>query len=239
MEGRNYGMGFADQKVSHRISSSGLISRHSKNVSLRANTPQIAQRPLHPRRQDAHGVSLRADTSKKQERRFMDETPDPTADMRPTQTLQLLIEPQYKGVGGWLLLFCVVLTVINPLYSIGNLVLSYNKASHLFNRFPGLLGLVIIDTALILGLTSFSIYAGVRLWRVKSGAVQTTKRLLWCVLAYNGTAAVMPFLTGHPAKNNSAMILLVIKHTFRGFMFFAVWYSYLKYSKRVKATFGQ
>lgn len=35
----------------------------------------------------------------------MNETPNPTADMRPTQTLPPQIKPQYKGVGGWLLLF--------------------------------------------------------------------------------------------------------------------------------------
>ena len=43
----------------------------------------------------------------------MNESPNTMNDQAPTQ---------YKGVGGWLLLFCLGLTVFGPLITLGKLV---------------------------------------------------------------------------------------------------------------------
>jgi ABC-type spermidine/putrescine transport system permease subunit I len=85
---------------------------------------------------------------------------------------------------------------------------------------------------------TFSIYAGISLWRVKPGAVSLAKKYFLTVLAYAVIAAFLPFLAGLPAAANSAMIPDVAKDTIRLLVYAAVWYSYLNKSVRVKATYG-
>ena len=108
----------------------------------------------------------------------------------------------------------------------------YRELSKYFYQFPGLHVIAVIDLLLSCGLIAFSIYAGISLWLVKPGAVQITKRFLWSYLAYCGVTAILPFMAGLPA-----MIPEIITNTSRGAVFFAIWYSYLNKSKRVKATF--
>jgi len=147
------------------------------------------------------------------------------------------VEPRYKGVGGWLLLFCLGLTVFSPLITIGSFAASYSQSSRYFDRFPGLLVITVIDTFLSLGLMAFSIYAGVCLWRIRSGAVQTAKKYLLWFLVYLAIAAVLPFMAGLPSTANDTLLAEAAKNTFRGFIYFAIWYSYLNKSKRVRATY--
>jgi len=49
-------------------------------------------------------------------------------------------EPQYKGVGGWLLLFCLQLTVFIPLFTLGSLFYPLVLLGLLAVRFAGLAG---------------------------------------------------------------------------------------------------
>jgi hypothetical protein len=140
-----------------------------------------------------------------------------------------------KGVSGWLLLFCLGLTVFSPLLTLFSLVAAYSDAP--FHRFPGLLTVTVIDTLLSVGLMAFSVYAGVGLWRIRPGAVQTAKRYLLCFLGYQVIAAVLPFTAGLPSSANEAITAEVVKNVVRGVFYVAIWYSYLNGSKRVKATY--
>jgi hypothetical protein len=44
-------------------------------------------------------------------------------------------------------------------------------------------------------------------------------------------------MAGLPSAANQAMMGEVAKNTFRGVIYFAIWYSYLNKSKRVRATY--
>src|SRR5262245_27447090 len=55
-------------------------------------------------------------------------------------------EPRYKGVGGWLLLLCLGLTVFAPLLTIGSLAMGFSKSSKYFDQFPGLLVITVTNT---------------------------------------------------------------------------------------------
>jgi hypothetical protein len=144
---------------------------------------------------------------------------------------------RYKGVRGWLLLFCLGLTVFSPLITLVSLALGYNESSKYFGQFPGLLVVTVIDTFLSLGVMAFSVYAGIGLWRIRPGAVRMAKRYLLCFLGYQAIAAILPFMAGLPSAANEAMIMQVAKDTFRSVIYIAVWYSYLNKSKRVQATY--
>ena len=143
---------------------------------------------------------------------------------------------QYKGIGGWLLLLCVGLTVFTPIRTLGSLAGSYIESAQYFEQFPGLLIVTVVDTILSLGLMAFSVYAGLGLWRIRAGAVETAKNYLWWFLAYHVVAAALPF--GLPSEAHRAMMEQVVKNMVGAVVAFAIWYSYLNRSKRVKATYG-
>lgn len=146
-------------------------------------------------------------------------------------------QPKYKGVRGWLLLFCLSLTLFTPLMTIGSLGAGYSESSKYFDQFPGLQVITMIDIYLSLGVVAFSIYAGTGLWGIRPGAVQMAKRYLLSFLGYHAITSILPFMAGLPSAANEAMIEPVAKEALRGVIYFTVWYLYLNNSKRVKATF--
>jgi hypothetical protein len=148
------------------------------------------------------------------------------------------LEPQYKGVGGWLLFLCIGLTILTPLVILGSLAKGYSVASQYFDRFPGLLAITVIDTILSLGIVAFSIYAGTGLWRIRPGAVRMAKGCLLCFLAYHVVIAILPFVAGLPSAANEAMIYPAVKHILKSVLSLAIWYSYLNKSKRVSVTYS-
>jgi len=146
-------------------------------------------------------------------------------------------ENQHYGVKGWLLLFCLSLTIFSPLYTLYNLGVSYEASSTLFNRYPDLQNVFIIDLILSLGLTAFSIYAGRALWNIKPGAVKIAKTYLLVFLGYVIIASILPFKAGLPASANDIMMEEVIIGAIRSVFYVVIWYWFLNVSKRVKATY--
>lgn len=144
---------------------------------------------------------------------------------------------KYGGVRGWLLLLCLVLTLGTPIGTFYNLFSSYRESVEYFYLFPGLERLFYIDGLLSLALIILSIRAGIALWTLKPGAVKTAKNYLLIFLIYTVIAILLPFTAGLPAEVNEIMIPEVIVSTLQSVIFFGVWYSYLKVSKRVKATY--
>lgn len=143
----------------------------------------------------------------------------------------------FVGVRGWLLLFCLVLTVFSPVFTIFFLAANYQGAAQYFEQFPGLRVISRIDIVLSVSLMAFSVYAGISLWRKKQNAIRIAKAYLWTYLGYSIVASGLPFTAGLPPVAHETMIIGVVKNLFRALLFFAVWYSYLNGSKRVKATF--
>jgi hypothetical protein len=81
----------------------------------------------------------------------------------------------------------------------------------------------------------FSIYAGVALWTVKSGAVKIAKTYLLVFLAYSVIECLLLFTVGLPSD---IVLEQGIKQILRTAIYFAVWYAYLNKSQRVTATYG-
>jgi Protein of unknown function (DUF2569) len=135
------------------------------------------------------------------------------------------------------LFFCFSLTVFSPLITIVMGVASYSVAFQLLDRFPGVMAVTVLDTFLSFGLMAFSVYAGVSLWRVKSGAVQTAKRYLLCLLAYVVVSSILPLMAGIPFEANEGLILEIIKDASKKVFYVTIWYAYLNKSKRVRGTF--
>ena len=147
--------------------------------------------------------------------------------------------PTSKGVGGWLILFAISLVLLNPIVALISLMRGYEDVSKSFEQYPGLMVVTWIDTLASSLLIAYSIFAGVCLLAVRPGAVQVSKFFLVANLFYSVLAAIIPFLAGLPPTANGAMLAEGIKNIIRALIYFFIWNSYLKQSKRVQATYAQ
>jgi hypothetical protein len=85
---------------------------------------------------------------------------------------------------------------------------------------------------------SFGIYAGVKLWRIRSGAVTTARIYLLCLLAYNVGSLGLPFLLGLPSEYSQRLLMEAVPGFVPTMIGIAIWYSYLTQSRRVRATYA-
>jgi len=126
------------------------------------------------------------------------------------------------GIGGWLLLVCLGLTVFSPLMTITTLGSTYQEVSPIFGQFPGLRTITILVFILSAGVTCFGIYAGATLWQKTPGTVRTAKRYLVVLLLYTVVVSILPFMAGLPSQVNKAMITEIFKYGFYAFLNFAI-----------------
>jgi hypothetical protein len=150
----------------------------------------------------------------------------------PQQTTSL-----YRGVGGWLAFFILTLGVFNPLYSAYNLYTGLNETRPAFDQYPGLRTIIYADTAVSAALMGFSIYAAIALLRIQPNAVRIAKTYLVVFLIYALVSPFAVFLAGLPDAANEAMMGAIIPELVRPVIYFAIWFSYLTKSERVKATY--
>jgi len=156
-----------------------------------------------------------------------------TAEPRKTEIPEL----KKKSVGGWLLLFCIVLTIISPLLTLYSLVTSFAELEPHFVNYSGFKTLFYLDTVLSTILMIFSIRAGISLWKVLPRAVNRAKNYLYLYASYIGISSIIPFVVGLPSRFTEAMTPIVLTNIIRSVIFFSIWLAYLNKSKRVKETF--
>lgn len=143
-----------------------------------------------------------------------------------------------NGVKGWLLFLCITLTILSPLISFGQLGIEWIEFKSYFTTFPNLRAFVLIDTILSMGLIGFSIYAGYVLWSIKQNAVEIAKAYFLARLAYS---IIMPLVfrsVSDLPMDDSTIIDAFIKQAVSGIIAFAIWFTYLNRSKRVRATYS-
>jgi len=143
-----------------------------------------------------------------------------------------------QGVRGWLLFFCVTLVFLNPLATFGIFGLSLFQLTPLFKSFPGLLILSTVDGLASLILMSFSVYAGVSLWRIRPGAVRLAKMFLVAGVVYLLISPLFMLLAGLPDGAAVSALPDAYLTAGRSLLYYAIWFNYLTTSKRVRATYG-
>jgi uncharacterized membrane protein len=147
------------------------------------------------------------------------------------------IDPRYKGLGGWLYVLIISLTLFTPLVMLTDILESPKDLEPYFNRAPNLP--VVIKIANIVGvcLIAFSIYAGLSIWNQWPNAVVITKLFL---ISFFATSIVLPFLPlmiNLPESLHDRILDQVWYVLPKQLIFPVVWYSYLTFSKRVAATY--
>jgi hypothetical protein len=147
-------------------------------------------------------------------------------------------DPPPKGVGGWLLLFCVTLTLLMPAATIIATWTGWPEAEALAD-WPGLTRALWVNLAGEALILLYAIRTGSLLWREAPGSLPRARRFLLALLGWRVAA---PFLLAGlaqlPSPGAEAMLAEGLKDSARTAGFVAIWWLYLRRSKRVAATYG-
>jgi hypothetical protein len=165
-------------------------------------------------------------------------------DVQYGQKFSTLRVPQFFAsnevpLGGWLLVLCFILVISYPainLYHIFKYTIPNLIDSHVPIRAVLLLS---VYTVIFIPVAVFSMVAGLRLWLIKPDAVSFTKRFLLTYLGANiGYFVVWVFwiLMAH-SSGGVSFADMAWDHVGGPVVFVAVWYSYLKRSRRVRETY--
>ena len=143
--------------------------------------------------------------------------------------------PAPPAVDGWLLLLCLLLTLVFPATALYHLV-THTLPSLSGEHSARSIFLLIVYCAVSSTLAVLSFIAGLKLWLVRPGAVTFARRWLWSYLianfAYFGLwVAIEKHLT------SLSLAAMGWYHVVAPIGRFALWYFYLEHSKRVRETY--
>ncbi|HOP85696.1 MAG TPA: DUF2569 family protein [Syntrophorhabdaceae bacterium] len=140
---------------------------------------------------------------------------------------------QYIGIKGWLLLLCLSLTIFDPISMFIYTLLVSSLTKPYFSTYKNLFYLILINGIFNIALITYSIYAGICLWKQYKGAVSIAKKYFIFLFFYSLIGAFLPYFFGvykTPFKKN-------IFNTILNMGYAIIWYVYLSVSKRVKNTY--
>jgi hypothetical protein len=153
------------------------------------------------------------------------------------------------GVGGWLAFFVFVAIFVNGFFVIANLGFLVGDARALAREFPYIKARTVfftMDHVAWLAVRCLGIYAGIQLWRIAPGAVETAKRylvllglvafaqfagllILWAVGGSTATG-----LTRNASDGNFEFLMNFAQAA----IYSLLWYSYFQKSVRVQNTYA-
>src|SRR5215469_11650475 len=84
-------------------------------------------------------------------------------------------DSKYRRVRGWLLLLCVVLTIVAPLSALSYIYKLLYLEGRYGDTLSGLSGVVTVSIVMTGILAVFSLVAGLSLWSIRPTAVPVTK----------------------------------------------------------------
>ena len=146
-------------------------------------------------------------------------------------------QTQYQGVGGWLLLFCIGLTILSPLRNLGSINQTLEAVKLVGGRFPGFVTIAYIEIVLIVAMVVFSIYAGISLWIIKPNAVTIAKFYLLFVVVVAIIDFVLVISIDMPEMAMREVTTAAVFGIVGSVLYSGVWFAYLNNSKRVEATY--
>jgi len=152
-------------------------------------------------------------------------------------SVESVVSPQKdnpKGVRGWLLVLCIILAIVGPSVIVYSIVAGWRITSPLFEKMPGLEGLIVLDAVFNIALAAWSLYAGISLWMAKPEADKTAKGFLIGLPILRALIFAIVIFSDVRGLGIGAFMGLV-----QSLIFSAIWRSYLTRSKRVQATFAQ
>lgn len=140
-------------------------------------------------------------------------------------------------IGGWLLILCLILTVVYPATSLFHIL--WHTLPILFAaRTPTRMILLTVYSLLFTCIAILSFLAGLKLWLVKPKAVRFAKKYWLTYWIANVAYFAFWIVLLRPAKQ-AAFAEMGWYHVVGPTLPAAVWYSYLEHSRRVRATYSE
>jgi hypothetical protein len=143
-----------------------------------------------------------------------------------------------KGVRGWLLLLCVILTVFDPIVLIASLFTFTDMARPLFARHPEFFRLVLISGVARIAMAVFSLYVGVSLWKLVPGAPRLACRYFMTLAAYSVAVVLLPTMLHVTLEQGTDSLMAGSINAGVTIAYSGAWYIYLTRSRRVHSTYG-
>jgi hypothetical protein len=145
-----------------------------------------------------------------------------------------------KGVGGWLVFFCVGLTILGPLFSLGQMVTAWEDSQAGFSSFPSIKTAVIWENFGSALLLIYSFVVGCIVWSGSPNGKSVAKKYLVIRLfGFIGVEFIAILLMGDlPSEVLAAGIGGVFGAGITEVFYFLIWWFYFKKSKRVRNTYG-
>lgn len=140
----------------------------------------------------------------------------------PPITLSVDFSELY-GVRGWLLLFCIVITILNPLVAIAGATRS--------EPFPAM--------AFELGIAALCVRTGVAVWRKAENALRSLKVYFLVLLSIATLGLLASIILKQPYLKRDLSTDPGQEACLQTVAFVLFWWAYFKKSRRVKATFGR
>lgn len=143
---------------------------------------------------------------------------------------------KYKGVKGWLALFCLSLIIIGPLLFLIGIPITIN----MIKENPKLADFKVISyIKIVIGLilTILSIRTGIYLLNIKPNAVKIAKQYLTISLIFSFVTIFLDNAVKLPYDLEKSKMISTAVSIVMSFISFGIWYSYLNVSKRVIATY--
>ena len=144
------------------------------------------------------------------------------------------------GVGGWLVFFCVALTILGPLFSLGRMTIYWEEAEPAFARYPSLRTAVYFESVGLAFILLYGFVVGCMIWGGNPSGKRLAKQYLLIRLFGFIVIEVITLLlmSSLPPQAVSAMLGGIVGAVFREGFYFLVWWLYFKKSKRVRNTYG-
>jgi Protein of unknown function (DUF2569) len=143
----------------------------------------------------------------------------------------------FQGIRGWLLVLCLMLTVIGPLTAVWLMAEEYAANEPLFASSPGLQAAVFASLAITACAVAFGAYAGLRLWLIRPDAVATAKQALLAGLAADIVATLIELLAQPTLRADDGLFQPFTIGLVPSLVFFTLCFAYLNRSNRVHATY--
>jgi len=145
-----------------------------------------------------------------------------------------------QGVGGWLLFFCVLLTIVSPLISGLQLKVSWEMAQPTLRLYPDLKDVIVFEnygTVFVLG---YGMIVGLVIWTGNPSGREIAKTYL--LIRFVGFIGIefyaFNLLDGVGQNISNAVFKGMIMAGGRELVFLSIWWAYFAKSRRVANTYG-
>lgn len=157
-----------------------------------------------------------------------------------SDTSPLIDAPSPKGVGGWLLLFCVTLTILSPLANLAQISGIWLQAESALNEFPTLKLAILWENTGRIVLVIYGFIVGCMLWSGNPNGREIAKTfLLIRIFGFIGIEFIAVLIMGDlPTEVSAHVVGSALGAVFRNLIVFLIWWFYFKKSKRVRNTYG-